>query len=171
MQRLMDGGHQMYHPFQSLVFPAQRLRLVRKHRQMAGKLRRSARSLLAVLRRFRISTHRDVVEMPGASSLAPGSVLDFIGPVGDFIEAAPAGWLSVGQTVVLQQCEDLPSRFERKVSLCNGTHHPVTFFAPAKRASGRYPEGQQHAEDPRGFIQQYSAPFSFSDTAPHFARE
>jgi len=94
---LVEVAHQMHHPLEGLVALPGLRPLVAEDFDLTGELRGSASAVLAVLRVLPCLAQRNVVVMPGTAPLSPLEILDFVGPVRDFAESAPAGGLAVAR--------------------------------------------------------------------------
>src|SRR5439155_24634972 len=99
---------------------------------LTGELRGSAPAAAAVLRVLRCLAQRDVVVMPGSAPLSPLRVLDFVGPIRDFAESAPARGLTVDEAVVLEQAQDFRIRLRPGVAGRDLAHHAMSLRAPSK---------------------------------------
>src|SRR5439155_23573706 len=94
VQRLVQVAHQMHYPLEGHVALRGPRPLVAEDFDLTGELRGSTPAAATVLRVLLGLAQRDVVVVPGSAPLAPLSVLDFVGPVRDFSESVPAGWLA-----------------------------------------------------------------------------
>src|SRR2546422_7012841 len=132
VQRLVDVANEMHDPLEGLVALPWPRPLVAEDFDLTGELRGSAAAAAAVLRVLRGPAQRDVVVMPGRAPLSPLEILDFIGPVRDFAESAPAGGLTVGEAVVLEELQGLCIGLRRGVAGSDFAHHAMSLRAPGK---------------------------------------
>src|SRR5260221_7408671 len=138
----------MHDPLEGLVARPGPRPLVAEDFDLTGELRGSTSAAAAVLRVLRGSAQRNVVVMPGCAPLSPLEILDFVGPVRDFAESAPAGGLTVGEAVVLEELQDLCIGLRRGVAGSDFAHHAMSLRAPGKSGLRRR-KREQRAKDPR----------------------
>src|SRR5437867_2880155 len=138
----------MHDPLEGLVALPGSRPLVTEDFDLTGELRGSASAAAAVLRVLRGFAQRDVVVVPRSAPLSPLRVLDFVRPVRDFAESAPAGRLTVGEAVVLQELQDLRIRPGDSVADRDFAHHAMSLRAPGKSGLRRR-KREECAKNPR----------------------
>src|SRR5206468_3886503 len=121
-----------FHPLEGLVALPGLRPLVAEDFDLTGELRGSASAVLAVLRVLPCLAQRNVVVMPGTAPLSPLRVFDFVGPVRDFSESVPAGWLPVGEAIVPEELQDPCIGLRPGVAGGDFADHAMSLRAPGK---------------------------------------
>src|SRR5206468_12564644 len=79
---------------------------------------------------------------------SPLRVFDFVGPVRDFSESVPAGWLAVGEAVVPEELHDPRIGLRPGVAGGDFAHHAMSLRAPGKSGLRRR-EREERAKNAR----------------------